>query len=63
MINKKETNLLVKYYQGIEVDSKKLKKFNKPAQILDDEKMSDEEKLELLYDIKTQFKFTGKIKY
>lgn len=26
-------------------------------------KMSDEEKLELLYDIKTQFKFTGKIKY
>ena len=38
MISKKETNLLVKYYQGIEVDSKKLKKFNKPAQILDDEK-------------------------
>ena len=29
MISKKETNLLVKYYQGIEVDSKKLKKFNR----------------------------------
>ena len=63
MISKKETNLLVKYYQGLDVDPKKLKKLNKPAQkILDDKKMSDEEKLELLYDIRTQFKFTGQDK-
>ena len=63
MISKKETNLLVKYYQGLEVDPKKLEKLNKPAQkILDDEEMSDDEKLELLYDIRTQFKFTGQDK-
>ena len=63
MISKKETNLLVKYYQGIEIDPKNLEKLNKPAQkILDDKKMSDDEKLELLYDIRTQFKFTGQDK-
>ena len=63
MISKKETNLLVKYYQGLEVDPKKLKKLNKPAQkILDDKEMSDDEKLEQLYDIRTQFKFTGQDK-
>ena len=63
MISKKETNLLVKYYQGLEVDPKKLEKLNKPSQkILDDNKMSDDEKLELLYDIRTQFKFTGQDK-
>ena len=63
MISKKETNLLVKYYQGLEVDPKKLEKLNKPAQkILDDEEMFDDEKLELLYDIRTQFKFTGQDK-
>ena len=34
-----------------------------PAQkILDDKEMSNDEKLELLYDIKTQFKFTGQDK-
>ena len=63
MISKKETNLLVKYYQGIEIDPKKLEKLNKPAQkILNDKEMSDDEKLELLYDIRTQFKFTGQDK-
>ena len=63
MISKKETNLLVKYYQGLDVDPQKLEKLNKPAQkILNDTEMSDNEKLELLYDIRTQFKFTGQDK-
>ena len=51
MISKKEANLLVKYYQGLDVDPQKLEKLNKPAQkILNDTEMSDNEKLELLYD-------------
>lgn len=63
MISKKETNLLVKYYQGLEVDPKKLEKLNKPAQkIIENKEMPDDEKLELLYDIRTQFKFTGQDK-
>ena len=63
MISKKETNLLVKYYKGLEIDPQKLEKLNKPAQkILNDDEMSDDEKLELLYDIRTQFKFTGQDK-
>ena len=63
MISKKETNLLVKYYKGLEIDLQKLEKLNKPAQkILNDNEMSDDEKLELLYDIRTQFKFTGQDK-
>ena len=63
MISKKETNLLVKFYQGLDVDPQKLEKLNKPTQkILNDTEMSDNEKLELLYDIRTQFKFTGQDK-
>ena len=63
MISKKETNLLVKYYRGVEIDPKKLEKLNKPAQkIVENKKMSDDEKLELLYDIRTQFKFIGQDK-
>ena len=63
MISKKETNLLVQFYKGLEVDLKKLEKLNKPAQkILNDEEMSNDEKLEILYDIRTQFKFTGQDK-
>ena len=63
MISKKETNLLVKYYQGLDVDPQKLEKINKPARkILNVNEMSDDKKLELLYDIITQFKFTGQDK-
>ena len=52
MISKKETNLLVKYYQGLDVGPQKLEKLNKPTRkILDDNEMSDDEKLEVLYDI------------
>ena len=35
---------------------------NQLKKILDDKEMSDDEKLELLYDIRTQFKFTGQDK-
>ncbi|WP_233144898.1 MULTISPECIES: hypothetical protein [Methanobrevibacter] len=63
MISKKETNLLIQFYKGLEVDSKKLEKLNKPAQkILNDKEMSNDEKLEILYDIRTQFKITGQDK-
>ena len=63
MISKKETNILAQYYKGLNVDSSKLKKLNKPAQkIFHDKQMTDEEKLELIYDIQTQFKFTGQDK-
>ena len=63
MISKKETKILAQYYKGQEVDHEKLEKLNKPAQkILNNKKMSDNEKLELIYDIQTQFKFTGQDK-
>jgi len=63
MITKKECKLLIKYYKGLSVKPKKLEKFNKPARkILDNEQMSDNEKLELLYDIETQFTLTGQDK-
>ena len=63
MISKKECNLLIKYYKGLSVKPKKLEKLNKPARkILDNKQMSDNEKLELLYDIKTQFTLTGQDK-
>ena len=55
--------MLVQFYKGLEVDLKKLEKLNKPAQkILNDKEMSNDEKLEILYDIRTQFKFTGQDK-
>lgn len=63
MITKKECNLLIKHYKGLSVKPKKLEKLNKPARkILDNEQMSDNEKLELLYDIKTQFTLTNQQK-
>ena len=63
MISKKETQILAQYYKGLSVDPAKLEKLNKPAQkIFHDKEMSDEEKLELIYDIQTQFKFTGQDK-
>ena len=60
MISKKECNLLIKYYKGLSVKPKKLEKLNKPARkILNNEQITDNEKLELLYDIETQFTLTG----
>ena len=59
MISKKETRLLIQYYKGITVNEDKINNLNKPAKkIFNNKEMNDNEKLELLYDIETQFKFT-----
>ena len=59
-ISKKETKILVDYYEGRPVSPESLEKLHKPAQrILEKKDMSDEDKLELLYGIETQFTFTG----
>ena len=59
-ISKKETKILVDYYEGRSISHKSLEKLHKPAQrILEKKDMSDEDKLELLYGIETQFTFTG----
>ena len=59
-ISKKETKILVDYYEGRPVSPESLEKLHKPAQrILEKKDMGDEDKLELLYGIETQFTFTG----
>lgn len=58
-ITKKETQILVDYYEGRLIDPECLEKLHKPAQrILKKKDISDEDKLELLYGIETQFTFT-----
>ena len=60
MISKKETKTLLQYYKGQSLDPEKLEKLHNPAKkILNDKQLSDEEKLELLYDIETQLTFAG----
>jgi len=50
---------LVDYYEGRLIDPECLEKLHKPAQrLLEKKDMNDEDKLELLYGIKTQFTFT-----
>ncbi len=62
-ITKKETQILVDYYEGRSIDPECLEKLHKPAQrLLEKKDMDDEDKLELLYGIKTQFTFTGQDK-
>ena len=59
-ITKKETQILVDYYEGRPIDPQCLEKLHKPAQrLLEKKDMNDEDKLELLYGIETQFTFTG----
>ena len=58
-ITKKETPISVDYYEERPIDSESLEKLHKPAQRLLEKKDSDDEnKLELLYEIETQFTFT-----
>ena len=58
-ITKKETQILVDYYEGRAIDPESLEKLHKPVQrILEKKDMNDEDKLELLYGIETQFTFT-----
>ena len=59
-ITKKETQILVDYYEGRPIGPESLEKLHKPAQrLLEKKDMDDEDKLELLYGIETQFTFTG----
>ena len=59
-ITKKETQILVDYYEGRPVAPESLEKLHKPAKrLLEKKGMDDEDKLELLYGIETQFTFTG----
>ncbi len=51
---------MVDYYEGRPIDPESLEKLHKPAQrLLEKKDMDDEDKLELLYGIETQFTFTG----
>ena len=60
VITKKETQILLDYFSGLSVDLKKLEKLHKPAKnILENKDIIVEDKIELLYDIETQFTFTG----
>lgn len=62
-ISKKETQILLSYYKGVEISQEILDNLHKPAQrLLKNTKLSDNEKLELLYDIETQFTLTGQDK-
>jgi hypothetical protein len=63
VITKKETQILLDYFNGVPVPQEKLDKLHKPAEkILKYKKMDTEDKLELLYDINTQFTYTGQNK-
>ena len=63
VITKKETQILLDYFNGLPVSQEKLDKLHKPAQkILKNKDMDVEDKIELLYDIETQFTFTGQDK-
>ena len=59
-ITKKETQTLLDYFSGLSIDPKKLEKLHKPSKnILKNKDIGVEDKIELLYDIETQFTFTG----
>ncbi len=63
VITKKETQILIDYFNGLPVDPEKLEKLHKPAKnILENKDVSVEDKIELMYDIRTQFTFTGQDK-
>lgn len=62
-ISKKETNFGPNTTKDLKLTLKSLKNSINPLKkIIDNKEMSDDEKLELLYDIRTQFKFTGQDK-
>lgn len=63
VISKKETQILLDYFNGLHISPEQLDKLHKPAQkILENKDMNIEDKIELLYDIETQFTFTGQDK-
>lgn len=62
-ISKKETQLLLQYYKGVQIDEDKLENLHKPAKKLyENPNLNNEEKLEILYDIETEFTLTGQDK-
>lgn len=62
-ISKKETRILINYYNGVKISDEILDKLHKPAKnLIKNTKLSDKEKLEKLYDIETQFTLTGQDK-
>ena len=63
MISKKETKILINYYNGVKIEDEILNQLHKPAKnLMNNTKLSDNEKLEKLYDIETQFTLTGQDK-
>lgn len=63
IITKKETQILLDYFNKLPVDQETLNKLHKPAQkILKYKKMKIEDKIELLYDINTQFEYNNQDK-
>ena len=63
VITKKETQILLDYFNGLPVSQEMLEKLHKPTQkIFENKDMDVEDKIELLYDIETQFTFTGQDK-
>lgn len=59
VISKKEVKLLISHFSGFEMSEKDIKSLNKPATKILERDMDVEDKLELLYDIETQFTLSG----
>ena len=58
-ITEKETQILIDFYEGRNISPETIEKLHKPAQrILEKKNIDVEDKLDLLYGIKTQFTFT-----
>ena len=56
VIHKKDAETLLKYYQGVYISEEEISKLKRPAlKLLKRTDLNDEEKLDLLYDVKTAF--------
>ena len=61
IITKKETEIMLDYLDGLQIPEEKFNKLHKPAKnILKYKKLSNEDKINLVYDIRTQMEFAGK---
>lgn len=60
VLHEKEIDILINHYSGLTLPRKKIKKLPRPARKLVERKdLNDEDKLELLYELKTQIKLSG----
>ena len=59
VITEKEVQSLIRHFSGVELSKEEKNKLNKPAKKILKRKMKLSDKLELLYDIETQFTLTG----